>query len=76
MNPAHVVIDCCVLEPCVCSPAANYTEELLGLHDSELLRVKEFHDKARPLLENVEKWEKNWALFQDFEVLGFIIILA
>ncbi|KAL7854175.1 hypothetical protein AOLI_G00210190 [Acnodon oligacanthus] len=45
----------------------NYTEELLSLHDCELLKVKEFYDTARPLLESVEKWEKNWALFQDFE---------
>ncbi|XP_035383534.1 protein regulator of cytokinesis 1-like isoform X2 [Electrophorus electricus] len=45
----------------------NYTEELLNLHDSELLKVKEFYKVARPLLENLEKWEKNWALFQDFE---------
>ncbi|MCJ8740927.1 hypothetical protein PDJAM_G00064660 [Pangasius djambal] len=46
---------------------ANYTEELLSLHDCELLKVKEFYEKARPLLENIEKWERNWALFQDFE---------
>ncbi|KAF4077557.1 hypothetical protein AMELA_G00209430 [Ameiurus melas] len=46
---------------------ANYTEELLSLHDCELLKVKDFYEKARPLLENIEKWERNWALFQDFE---------
>ncbi|XP_053543900.1 protein regulator of cytokinesis 1 [Ictalurus punctatus] len=46
---------------------ANYTEELLSLHDRELLKVKEFYEKALPLLENIEKWERNWALFQDFE---------
>ncbi|XP_076836411.1 protein regulator of cytokinesis 1 isoform X2 [Brachyhypopomus gauderio] len=45
----------------------NYTEELLNVHDRELLKVKEFYDVARPLLESIEKWEKNWALFQDFE---------
>ncbi|XP_017568790.1 protein regulator of cytokinesis 1 [Pygocentrus nattereri] len=45
----------------------NYTEELLSLHDSELLKVKEFYETARPLLESIEKWEKHWAIFQDFE---------
>ncbi|KAI5096475.1 hypothetical protein C0J45_13369 [Silurus meridionalis] len=46
---------------------ANYTEELLSLHDYELLKLKEFYEKAQSLLENIEKWERNWALFQDFE---------
>ncbi|XP_060791923.1 protein regulator of cytokinesis 1 isoform X2 [Neoarius graeffei] len=46
---------------------ANYTVELLNLHDCELLKVKEFYEKARPLLESIEKWQKNWALFLDFE---------
>ncbi|KAI4879679.1 hypothetical protein NFI96_032008 [Prochilodus magdalenae] len=45
----------------------NYTEELLTLHDQELLKLKDFYETARPLLESIEKWEKHWALFQDFE---------
>lgn len=57
----------------VCCPAANYTVELLSLHDCELLKVKEFYEKARPLLESIEKWQKNWALFLDFEVWNFRI---
>ncbi|TSX03300.1 Sulfate anion transporter 1 [Bagarius yarrelli] len=45
----------------------NYTEELLSLHDSELMKVKQFFEEAHPLLENIEKWERHWVLFQDFE---------
>ncbi|XP_007240917.3 protein regulator of cytokinesis 1 isoform X1 [Astyanax mexicanus] len=45
----------------------NYTEELLLLHDSELLKMKGVYEAARPLLEGVEKWERHWVLFQDFE---------
>ncbi|XP_041916257.1 protein regulator of cytokinesis 1 isoform X1 [Alosa sapidissima] len=45
----------------------NYTEELLLLHDAELVKLKEYQEKTRPLLEALEKWEKNWVLFQDFE---------
>ncbi|XP_036386046.1 protein regulator of cytokinesis 1 [Megalops cyprinoides] len=46
---------------------SDFTEGLLLLHEDELLRVKACYEKARPLLEIVEKWEKNWALFQEFE---------
>ncbi|XP_035247013.1 protein regulator of cytokinesis 1 isoform X3 [Anguilla anguilla] len=45
----------------------SFTECLLSIHEAELQRVKACYEKARPLLENVDKWEKNWALFQDFE---------
>ncbi|XP_030625973.1 protein regulator of cytokinesis 1 [Chanos chanos] len=45
----------------------NYTEELLAVHDSELLKVKAYYDTARPLLDALEKWERNWLLYQDFE---------
>lgn len=48
--------------------SVNYTEELLMLHDAELVKLREYQEKARPLLDALEKWEKNWALFQDFEV--------
>ncbi|XP_028828432.1 protein regulator of cytokinesis 1 isoform X1 [Denticeps clupeoides] len=45
----------------------SYTEELLLLHESELVKVKDCYERNRPLLEALEKWEKNWVLFQDFE---------
>lgn len=47
----------------------DFTEELLALHDAELLKVKNYYDLAKPLLEVLQKWEKYWALFQDFEVM-------
>ncbi|XDV38636.1 hypothetical protein PO909_007996 [Leuciscus waleckii] len=45
----------------------HYTEELLALHDTELLRMMAFYEAAQPILEDVEKWKRNWALFQEFE---------
>ncbi|XP_064153439.1 protein regulator of cytokinesis 1-like isoform X2 [Anguilla rostrata] len=47
--------------------SSDFTEELLSRHDKELLKVKAFYEKARPLLETVERWNKNWVLFHDFE---------
>ncbi|XP_051733713.1 protein regulator of cytokinesis 1 isoform X1 [Ctenopharyngodon idella] len=45
----------------------HYTEELLALHDTELLKTKAFYEAAQPILEDLEKWKRNWALFQEFE---------
>uniref|UniRef100_A0A672NRR0 Protein regulator of cytokinesis 1-like n=1 Tax=Sinocyclocheilus grahami TaxID=75366 RepID=A0A672NRR0_SINGR len=45
----------------------HYTEELLSLHDNELLRMKAFYEAAQPILEDLEKWKRNWALFQEFQ---------
>uniref|UniRef100_A0A673NCX0 Protein regulator of cytokinesis 1-like n=1 Tax=Sinocyclocheilus rhinocerous TaxID=307959 RepID=A0A673NCX0_9TELE len=45
----------------------HYTEELLALHDTEMLRMKAFYEAAQPILEDLEKWKRNWALFQEFE---------
>lgn len=45
----------------------QYTTELLAQHDSELLRLKTFYEEAQPILEDLEKWKRNWALFQEFE---------
>ncbi|XP_061117716.1 protein regulator of cytokinesis 1-like isoform X1 [Conger conger] len=65
--------DRCMLSPKQREPfnihfcSGNLTEELLSRHDEELLQVKTFYEKARPLLETVEMWNKNWVLFQDFE---------
>lgn len=53
---------------CLRLPKGNFTEELLARHEEELSRVKAWQERARPLLEILEKWEKTWALFQDFEV--------
>ncbi|XP_055730827.1 protein regulator of cytokinesis 1-like isoform X2 [Salvelinus fontinalis] len=45
----------------------NFTEELLALHDAALLKVKNYYGQVKPLLEALQRWEKYWALFQDFE---------
>ncbi|KAJ8287076.1 hypothetical protein GJAV_G00046750 [Gymnothorax javanicus] len=45
----------------------NFSECLLSIHEAELQQVKASYEKARPILENVERWEKSWALFLDFE---------
>jgi len=29
-----------------------------------------FYEAAQPILEDLEKWKRNWALFQEFEVLS------
>ncbi|XP_067106917.1 protein regulator of cytokinesis 1 isoform X3 [Osmerus mordax] len=44
-----------------------FTEELLAVHDAELLNMKSHHQQARPLLDTLHKWENTWALFQEFE---------
>ncbi|XP_046900995.1 protein regulator of cytokinesis 1 isoform X2 [Hypomesus transpacificus] len=44
-----------------------FTEELLAVHDAELLKVKSHHQQARPLLDTLHKWENTWALYQEFE---------
>jgi len=31
--------------------------------------MKAFYEAAQPILEDLEKWKRNWALFQEFEVL-------
>uniref|UniRef100_A0A674EBG7 Zgc:86764 n=1 Tax=Salmo trutta TaxID=8032 RepID=A0A674EBG7_SALTR len=46
----------------------NVTEELLALHDAALLKVKNYYDQVKPFLEALQRWEKCWALFQDFEL--------
>ncbi|XP_057217151.1 protein regulator of cytokinesis 1 isoform X2 [Triplophysa rosa] len=43
------------------------TEELLAVHDEELLRMKAVYETAQPILEDLEKWKRNWAFFQEFE---------
>ncbi|XP_067279637.1 protein regulator of cytokinesis 1 [Pseudorasbora parva] len=45
----------------------HYTEELLALHDTELLKTKALYEAAQPILEDLEKWKRNWTLFQEFE---------
>lgn len=41
----------------------------MAVHDEELLRMKSLYEAAQPILEDLEKWKRNWALYQEFEVL-------
>ncbi|KAI1881982.1 hypothetical protein AGOR_G00245820 [Albula goreensis] len=43
---------------------SSFTEGLLSIHDGELQQVKSYYERACPLLEIVDKWERNWALFR------------
>ncbi|KAL0965716.1 hypothetical protein UPYG_G00284810 [Umbra pygmaea] len=45
----------------------HFTEELLAVHDAELLKAKKYYDQIKPLLEAFQKWERFWSLFQEFE---------
>lgn len=44
-----------------------FTEELLAVHDEELLRSRSYYQQASPLLDTLQKWTNTWALYQDFE---------
>lgn len=45
----------------------NFCEELLSVHDAELLKVQAYYVQAKPLLDTLLRWEKTWALFLEFE---------
>lgn len=46
----------------------DFTEELLGLHDSEVVLLRQHYDGHKELFEGVHKWEESWRLFLDLEV--------
>ncbi|XP_051900845.1 protein regulator of cytokinesis 1-like isoform X2 [Pristis pectinata] len=45
----------------------NFTEELLQVHDEELLKITLYYEKHKELFDNVEKWERWWKMFLEFE---------
>ncbi|XP_032873090.1 protein regulator of cytokinesis 1-like isoform X1 [Amblyraja radiata] len=45
----------------------NFTEELLRVHDEELLKITLYYEKYQELFDNFEKWERWWKLFLEFE---------
>ncbi|KAL0968804.1 hypothetical protein UPYG_G00272100 [Umbra pygmaea] len=45
----------------------DYTEELLSLHEAELLSLKELYENHQEMFEGVAKWEESWTLFLDLE---------
>ena len=49
--------------------AEDYTENLLQLHDAEIVRLRNYYEVHKELFEGVQKWEESWRLFLEFEVL-------
>uniref|UniRef100_A0A2K5QGF5 Protein regulator of cytokinesis 1 n=1 Tax=Cebus imitator TaxID=2715852 RepID=A0A2K5QGF5_CEBIM len=45
----------------------EYTENLLQLHDAEIVRLRNYYEAHRELFEDVRKWEESWRLFLEFE---------
>lgn len=47
--------------------AEDYTENVLQLHDAEVVRLRNYYDVHRELFEGVQKWKESWELFLEFE---------
>ncbi|XP_026123772.1 protein regulator of cytokinesis 1-like isoform X1 [Carassius auratus] len=45
----------------------DFSEELLSLHDAEILRLKQYYEDHKDLFEGVHKWEESWRLFLELE---------
>lgn len=45
----------------------DYTENLLQLHDAEIVRLRNYYESHKDLFEGVQKWEESWRLFLEFE---------
>ncbi|KAL7830999.1 hypothetical protein SRHO_G00305010 [Serrasalmus rhombeus] len=45
----------------------NFNEDLLSLHDAEILRLKQHYEDHKELFEGVHKWEESWRLFLELE---------
>ncbi|KAJ8249463.1 hypothetical protein GJAV_G00235190 [Gymnothorax javanicus] len=45
----------------------DFTEELLAVHKSELLRLRQAHEAHRELFDGVKRWEDSWRLFLQLE---------
>ncbi|XP_045564071.1 protein regulator of cytokinesis 1 isoform X6 [Salmo salar] len=45
----------------------DFTEELLGLHEAEILRLKQHYEEHKELFEGVHRWEESWRLFLELE---------
>ncbi|XP_045544773.1 protein regulator of cytokinesis 1b isoform X3 [Salmo salar] len=45
----------------------DFTEELLGLHEAEILRLKQHYEEHKELFEGVHSWEESWRLFLELE---------
>ncbi|XP_034032076.1 protein regulator of cytokinesis 1-like isoform X2 [Thalassophryne amazonica] len=45
----------------------NFNEELLSLHEAEVLTLKKYYEEHRELFEGVSKWAENWALYLELD---------
>ncbi|XP_026945109.1 protein regulator of cytokinesis 1 isoform X2 [Sagmatias obliquidens] len=45
----------------------DYTENLLQLHDAEIVQLRNYYEVHKELFEGVQKWEESWKLFLEFE---------
>ncbi|XP_051756465.1 protein regulator of cytokinesis 1b isoform X3 [Ctenopharyngodon idella] len=45
----------------------DFSEELLSLHDAEIVRLKQYYEDHKELFEGVHKWEESWRLFLELE---------
>ncbi|KAM9739830.1 LOW QUALITY PROTEIN: protein regulator of cytokinesis 1-like [Dama dama] len=45
----------------------DYTENLLQLHDAEIVRLRNYYEVHKEFFEGVQKWEESWRLFLEFE---------
>uniref|UniRef100_A0AAY4CND0 Protein regulator of cytokinesis 1a n=1 Tax=Denticeps clupeoides TaxID=299321 RepID=A0AAY4CND0_9TELE len=45
----------------------DFTEELLSLHEEEILRLKKQYEDHKELYKGVTNWQDNWTLFQELE---------
>ncbi|XP_029909679.1 protein regulator of cytokinesis 1-like isoform X2 [Myripristis murdjan] len=45
----------------------NFTEELLNLHEAEVLTLKKYYEDHRELFDGVTKWKENWTLFLELD---------
>lgn len=49
-------------------PLEEFTEELLSLHEAEILHLKRHYEEHQELFEGVHRWENSWRLFLELEV--------
>ncbi|XP_046897842.1 protein regulator of cytokinesis 1b isoform X2 [Hypomesus transpacificus] len=45
----------------------EFTEELLSLHEAEILHLKRHYEEHQELFEGVHRWENSWRLFLELE---------
>ncbi|XP_061101603.1 protein regulator of cytokinesis 1b isoform X1 [Conger conger] len=43
------------------------TEDILSLHDAEIVRLKQYYEDHKELFEGIHRWEESWTLFQELE---------